>query len=244
MAAYELLARFNTDGTVKGVHVRNKTTVNGRDYEEDPEPLSGTDDPAYAEFVADFSAAVVAERDTLAERVTTLTAERDSLTTDKQGLTEQVAALQAQLDALLNPPGPDLSTVEGAKQYITNERYAKETGGITVGGQFVSTERDEIGHWFPRFYDALMWTNGDPAVRAINPDGQYPYKPKDHEPVILSAAQVMRAYQCMAWFINQCFAVEDTLYNSLNAATPIADVLAEIPAAWPQTAFEWTPPAP
>lgn len=241
MAAYELLARFKADGTV-GVHVRNKTTVNGRDYEGDPEPLSGADDPAYSQFVADFSAAIVAERDSLLAQVASLTTERDDALAQVEPLQSRVAELQDQLDAILNPPGPDLSTVDGAKQYITSERYTKETGGITVGGQFVSTERDEIGHWFPRFYDALMWTQGDPTVRAINPEGLYPYKPKDREPVILSAAQVMRAYQCMAWFINQCFAAEDQLYVSLNAGTPIADVLAQAPAAWPQTAYEWVAP--
>lgn len=100
MAAYELLARFKVDGTVAGVHVRNKTTVNGKDYEGDPEPLIGTTDPAYAQFAADFSAAVVSERDSLLLQVAALTTERDAALA-------QVAPLQAriaELEALLNPP--------------------------------------------------------------------------------------------------------------------------------------------
>lgn len=222
--------------------VHTETQVGERWFPDDPTSLA-QDSPELADWRAQYGGALEAERNSLAAQVAMLTAERDEALAQVEPLQTQVASLQAQLDAILNPPGPDLSTVEGAKTYISSERYSKETGGITVGGQFVSTERDEIGHWFPRFYDAMMWTQGDPTVRAGNPDGLYPYKPKNHEPVILSAAQVMRAYQCMAWYINQCFAVEDQLYVSLNAGTPIADVLAQIPAAWPQTAFEWTPPA-
>lgn len=72
---YEVLARFGGDGKVAGVSVRYITTVNGRDYEGDPQPLSGTDDPAFAMFAKSFSAAAVAERDTLAADKATLTAE-------------------------------------------------------------------------------------------------------------------------------------------------------------------------
>lgn len=77
---YELLARFAPDGTVAGVHVRTITTVNGRDYESDPIPLSGVADPAFAEFAAQFGAAVVAERDTAVASVETLRAEIARLT--------------------------------------------------------------------------------------------------------------------------------------------------------------------
>ncbi len=125
---YELLARFNQAGGVAGVSVRTITTVNGRDYEGDPEPLSGVNDPAFTQFASQFSASAVAERDqlasdksaleTLRDSLTgerdqlltdkaTLTAERDALFTDKQSLTEQLAAttserdlLQAQVDPL------------------------------------------------------------------------------------------------------------------------------------------------
>lgn len=62
---YELLARFATNGTITGVSVRYLTTINGRAYEGDPQPLSGVDDPAFAAFAEQFAAAVVAERDQL-----------------------------------------------------------------------------------------------------------------------------------------------------------------------------------
>jgi hypothetical protein len=87
---YELLARFALDGTVAGVSVRTITTVNGRDYESDPQPLSGTGDAAFAAFSDQFAAAVVAERDTLSAQVTTLAAEKETLLA-------RVAELEAEL---------------------------------------------------------------------------------------------------------------------------------------------------
>jgi hypothetical protein len=72
---YELLVRFNRDGTVNGVSVRTITTVNGRDYESDPKPLAGATDPAFIAFAAQFSAVVVAQRDALRQRVAELEAQ-------------------------------------------------------------------------------------------------------------------------------------------------------------------------
>jgi hypothetical protein len=62
---YELLARFGNDGTVSGVHIRTITTVNGKDFEGEPQPLSGATDPAFVAFATQFAAAAVAERDNL-----------------------------------------------------------------------------------------------------------------------------------------------------------------------------------
>lgn len=77
---YELLARFNADGTVAGVSVRTIATVNGRDYESDPTPLAGTGDAAFAAFADQFAAAIVAERDTAIAALQPLQAEIDRLT--------------------------------------------------------------------------------------------------------------------------------------------------------------------
>ncbi len=74
-----MLARFAPNGTVAGVSVRTITTVNGRDFEGDPVPLSGTGDAAFAAFADQFAAAIVAERDTLAAQVNVLTAEKATL---------------------------------------------------------------------------------------------------------------------------------------------------------------------
>lgn len=227
MRPYELLARFKSDGTVGGIHVRYVETVGGRDYELDPIPLADVNDPAFSDFTTAINASLLAERDQLAIDAASV-----------PSLEARIAELEAELDALKNPPGPDTSTIEGAKQWLAAERYKKETGGITVGGQLITTERDEIGHWFPRFFDALNWLQGDPTTRSLNPDGFYPYKPKRADSVVLTAAQVVRAYQCVAWYVNQCFAIEGSAEQALNAGSPIEATLNGI--VWPQNAFEWS----
>lgn len=108
---YELLARFNSDGSVSGVSIRYLFTVGNKTIEGDPEPLTGTQDVAFTAFATQFAAAVVAERDelatdkaTLEAQVTAMTGERDTalaqvatLTAEKEALTETNATLTAQL---------------------------------------------------------------------------------------------------------------------------------------------------
>lgn len=229
-------------GRAAGMAVQHLLEVSpGRDVEIGPVPLSNVELGTYAQ---QWNASLVAERDQLI-------AERDQLQTDNADIAAQLVsrtaerdALAAELDALRNPPGPDLATTEGVKAFISSRRYAREVGGIWMQGQSISTARDETGHWFPRFYDAMLWLSGDPAVRGINPEGVYPYKPKNGEPVILTAGQVMRAYQCMAWYINACFASEKQLYALLDARIPLADVVMATDAdeSWPQNQFKWEPP--
>lgn len=76
---YELLVCFSSDGSIRGASVRYITTVNGRDYEGDPIPLQGVDDPAFATFAEQFSAAAIAERDTARAELATMTEERNAL---------------------------------------------------------------------------------------------------------------------------------------------------------------------
>lgn len=118
---YELLARFAPSGSVAGVSVRTITTVNGRDFESDPVPLSGVSDPAFVAFASQFAAGAVSERDTLQSQVATLTSERDALQTQAdtipglqshiESLTTAKAELEAEvarLTALVPPPVPDV----------------------------------------------------------------------------------------------------------------------------------------
>lgn len=158
-----------------------------------------------------------------------------------QATAEQRAAAQVIVDGW-NWERPELNSVALAKAHISQERYSKETAGISIEGQLVSSERDEIGHWYPRFANAYGFLNDDPFSKAANPTGQYPYKPKQGNPTILTAMQVVRAYQCLSWYINMCFAVEKTLCDMLDAGTPIQAVLDAMPAAWPQREFMWSPP--
>lgn len=191
----------------------------------------------------DSLAATIIDRDGVTAERDSLTQELVTVTTDRDAKAQRVIELEGQLEMLLHPPGPDLTTRDGVRQYVSNARYVAETGGIYVGNQFISTERDEIGHWFPRFYNALMWLQGDPRIRAANPDGHYPFKPKNHPPTVLTAEQVLRAYECMAWYINACFAVEATLYARLNNEAPLDVIVTDTATAWPSNHFTWEPPA-
>ena len=135
---YELLARFGNDGKVAGVSTRTITTVNGRDFESDPVPLSGSTDPAFVAFAEAFSASVVAERDNLttdlAEKTTAYDAEVakvTALTTEKATLTEQletanatIATQQARITALeaIRQFNPRWTTPD----YFINRFTAKE----------------------------------------------------------------------------------------------------------------------
>jgi hypothetical protein len=138
---------------------------------------------------------------------------------------EQLAAVAPQVEAAQ------------AKVKLSSLRYQKETGGISIEGQRISSERDEIGHWYPRFADAYAYLQGE---RSTNPTGQYPYKPKNGDPVIFTAGQAVRAYQCLAWYVNSCFATEATGVYMLSQGMKLDDVLAQL--EWPQTEFTWEPP--
>lgn len=91
---YEMLTRWKADGTVSGATIRRLHSDGSRVWESDPIPLAdAADDPAFATFAEQFAAAAVAERDELAATNVTLTAQVVTLTDEK-------AAVQAELDAL------------------------------------------------------------------------------------------------------------------------------------------------
>jgi len=122
---YELLARFEADGTVAGVSVRTITTVNGRDYESDPTPLAGATDPVFVAFADQFAAAVVAQRDVAVAAQTTLQAEIDRLAAlippeeDENGLPSVITCVQGRL-ALLQAGLLDAveASMEGASREV------------------------------------------------------------------------------------------------------------------------------
>lgn len=93
MRPYELLARFKSDGTVGGIHVRYVETVGGRDFELDPIPLADINDPVFGDFASAFNASIVAERDQLAINAASA-----------PSLQSRIAELEAELDALKKPP--------------------------------------------------------------------------------------------------------------------------------------------
>lgn len=109
---YELLVRFAPDGSVGGASIRTITTVNGRDYEGDPEPLSGAEDPAFKKFADDFAAAAASERDQLRLELETTRVELEKtqslltgsqaegvrLTADLETARAELVAARAELD--------------------------------------------------------------------------------------------------------------------------------------------------
>lgn len=58
---YELLVRFNPDGTTAGASVRSIVSINGKDFELDPVPLSDATDPAFTKFAEQFAASALAD---------------------------------------------------------------------------------------------------------------------------------------------------------------------------------------
>ena len=162
----------------------------------------------------------------------------------KDATAEQQAAAQAILAAWnWDDDSKNIFSTTAAKQAISSLRYNHETGGITIGGQPISSARDEIGHWYPRFANAQEWLANDSSAVAFNPSGVYPYKPKGGDPSSLSAAQVVRAYMCLSWFVNACFATEEYFYSLVNASDGTKPALDDIIASvsWPQNIFEWEP---
>lgn len=126
---YELLARFNANGTVDGVSVRTITTVNGRDYESDPSPLSGATDPAFIAFAEQFSASVVSERDTslaaLETQRVTMQAEIDRLT----------ALMPAPVADYMITPAVFVERLEAASPGVIDRLWSsdtKEAGRLAV----------------------------------------------------------------------------------------------------------------
>lgn len=119
------------------------------------------------------------------------------------------------------------------KQQIAETRYQKEIGGIVVGDQPVSTNRDEMPIWQGMLLDISM----RPGQTAT-----YEYKPRGGENTTLTPQQVGRVYECFAWYVQACFATERALCGMLDAGASIEAVEAALQNAntWPQTSFNWS----
>ena len=87
---YEILIRFNADGTVKGASAKTVTTANGRDYVGDPEPIE-TSDASFATYATQFSTAAIAERDTAVSERDAAKSERDAAVGERDELKTQLA---------------------------------------------------------------------------------------------------------------------------------------------------------
>lgn len=124
MKPYELLARFKSDGTIAGCHVRTISTVDGRDYESEPVPLASATDPAFVAFAASFSASVVTERDALA-------IDKTKLTTDLASKTSEHDSVKGQYDALVIEKAKIIADNQTATDKL-NEDHAKSITDINA----------------------------------------------------------------------------------------------------------------
>lgn len=246
--------------------------LNGQWWPLDPVPLA-TAGPEWDEWKAQFSGALIAERDqlliektALTEQLQSLTSQRDNLqaevtrTADRDEISAQlssvtqervtqsqrIAELESQLDALLHPPGPDLSTRDGVREYIRAKRYSQQIAGFTIGGVQFSTMRDSQGDDALTFGvmadNAMKWLMGDATLRALKPDGVFVYTSRNGWPVQLQAMQVVRAWQCMLWYIDECYTSEYSLCQELLGSEPdLSSIVASADndAHWPQNQFAW-----
>lgn len=97
---YELLARFDSAGKVVGVSVKTLTTVDGKEFEGSPTPLSGTDDPAFTAFAEQFAAAVVSERDALQTSLSESATREANLQEQIDAAATRITDLQERVDAI------------------------------------------------------------------------------------------------------------------------------------------------
>lgn len=133
---YELLVRFNRDGSVGGASVKTIETVGGKVYESDPAPLSGVADPAFLAFAEQFSAAAVTARDTaFAERDEALR----SVETVRAELQSEIDRLTALVPApvadYMITPAAFVERLEAASPGVIDrlwESDAKEAGRLAV----------------------------------------------------------------------------------------------------------------
>ena len=121
--AYELVVRMPHGTSPGGASVRYLTTVNGREFESDPQPLADATDPVFVAFAEQFSAKTVAERDAAVAERDAAVAERDAaqtalttVTAERDAARAEVERLTAELDAIRNPTDsqgfPVLSAVQ------------------------------------------------------------------------------------------------------------------------------------
>lgn len=122
-----------------------------------------------------------------------------------------------------------------AKAKLASERWTRESAGIIIGTQFVSTNRDEMPVWQGMLLDAFVLR---PGVRSA-----FEYKPRGGQNTTLTPQQVGRCYECFAWYVAALFAVERQVAAMLEATTSNAEREAILSAIqWPQREFTWEVP--
>ena len=86
------------------------------------------------------------------------------------------------------------------KSKLAEIRFERESIGIVVGTQTVTTNRDEMPVWQGMLLDLSVFR---PGVLL-----EYEYKPRGGTNTTLTPTQVARCYECFAWYVGACFATE------------------------------------
>ena len=127
-------------------------------------------------------------------------------------------------------------TPDDLRAAIAEWRFGRETMGITIGTQTITTNRDEMGIWLGMV---------DDIQRRPGATAAFEYRPREGVNVTLTPAQVLRVVDCFKWYVAACFATERALNEAITAAEldlSIIAAMAQNPATWPQRQFDWTPP--
>lgn len=181
---YELLVRFNRDGSVAGAHTRSIETVGDRDFELDPVPLAESDD-AFARFAEQFAAAAVAERDSLKtelaetnQQLSERTSQRDQceqqLATERDQFEKQTAecdSLKTEFATQRDQFEQQLATLTAERDSIRTEIAALESRVVTLrANQRFNPRVITSDAFFERITKrelSLMAASADPNVIAI-----------------------------------------------------------------------------
>lgn len=95
------------------------------------------------------------------------------------------------------------------KNYAAAARYNKETGGITVNGAAVATDRE-----------SQAMVNGAYAYALINPQLTISFKTEAGF-TVLNATQITAVATAIAAHVQACFAVEASLDSGIDAGTVV-----------------------
>jgi len=187
MKPYELLARFKSDGTIAGCHVRTISTVDGRDYESEPVPLANATDPAFVAFAASFSASVVTERDALA-------IDKTKLTNDLATKTSEHDSVKGQYDDLVIEKAKIIADNQTAIATATPQFEAKQAE-LTLANATLQSRFDKLLNdlpFNPRIIDATSFyariTKDEFALLSVSDDA-----------TVRDIAKTILAYKANDW---------------------------------------------
>ncbi len=135
------------------------------------------------------------------------------------GLGNQPTRLASEAELLaylaINAPNVSVQSPAGLKAYAARARYNRETGGTTLGGAAIASDRASQA----MVTGAYVQAQGDAnfSTQWKQPDGSF---------VTLTAAQIMAIGQAVLTHVSACFAAEAQAVAAIDAgtATTAADI--------------------